>query len=216
MPREKGPPVVSLDSTIAHRYSSYDTPFWARENSQPGRWHARGDGPTQYLSTSTDGAWAELIRNEELRTEDEVAMVSVSMWAVSVTQAMVVNYSTFERAEAAGLDPDALVDEDYARCQQEGARLRQLGYGGVLAPSAALPGAVNVTMFGPRIASTWDRPPLLASSLPATVITKGAPPPGLLARVRQIGEPHAEFAAHRSAHMAAAIESDADDHAEDN
>lgn len=97
----------------------------------------------------------------------------------------------------------------------EGARLRQLGYGGVLAPSAALPGAVNLTIFGPRIASTWDGPPLLASSLPATVIAKGAPPPGLLARVRQIGAPHAEFAAWRSANGAGAVESDADDDAED-
>ena len=71
-----------LERQIAHRYSSYDTPFWVRENSLPGRWHRRGDGPTQYLSLSTDGAWAELIRNEELRTEDEGAMVSVSMWAL--------------------------------------------------------------------------------------------------------------------------------------
>jgi RES domain len=210
MPREKRPPVVSLDNTIAYRYSSYDTPFWARENTQPGRWHARGAGPTQYLSLSTDGAWAELIRNEELRTEDEVAMVSVSMWAVAVNQTMIVDYSTFERAEAAGLTPDALVDENYHRCQQEGARLRQLGYNGVVAPSAALRGAVNLTLFGPRVASTWNRPPLLASSLPASVITKGAPPPGLLARVRQIGAPHADFVAYKSARGAGASGPDAD------
>lgn len=199
MPRETGPPVVTLDNAIAHRYSSYDTPFWARENTQPGRWHARGDGPTQYLSLSTDGAWAELIRNEELRTEDEVAMASVSMWAVAVSQAMIVDYSSFARAAAAGFAPRALVDENYRRCQQEGARLRQLGYTGVLAPSAALPGAVNLTLFGPRMASTWNRPPPLASSLPATVIAKGAPPPGLLAHVRKIGASHADLVAYRSA-----------------
>jgi RES domain len=194
-------PVVDVDA-IAHRYSSYDTPFWARENTQPGRWHARGRGPTQYLSLSTDGAWAELIRNEELTTEDEVAMVSVQMWAVSVNQAMVVDYSTFERAQAAGSDPEALVDENYAGCQQEGARLRRLGYSGVVAPSAALPGALNLTLFGPRMASRWDRPPLLASSLPATVITKGAPPPGLLRQVRQVGAPHTGLVAYKSARRA--------------
>jgi len=138
MPREKRPPVVHVDE-IAHRYSSYDTPFWARENTQPGRWHERGHGPAQYLSLSTDGAWAELIRNEELTTEDEVAMVSVQMWAVAVDQAMIIDYSTFERAEAAGFDPEALVDERYGRCQQEGARLRQLGFSGVLAPRARWP-----------------------------------------------------------------------------
>jgi RES domain-containing protein len=208
MAREKRPPVIDVN-TIAHRYSSYDTPFWARENTEPGRWHMRGDGPTQYLSKSTDGAWAELIRNEELSTEDEVAMLSVQMWAVAVNQAMIVDYSTFERADAAGFDPDALVDEDHARCQQEGARLRALGYSGVRAPSAALPDAINLTLFGPRMASTWDRPPLLASSLPATVITKGAPPPGLLAHVRQIGTPHAGLVAYEYARRASAGGADA-------
>jgi RES domain-containing protein len=203
MAREKQPPVIDIE-TIAHRYSSYDTPFWARDNTQPGRWHMRGDGPTQYLSQSTDGAWAELIRNEELSTEDEVAMVSVQMWAVAVNQEMIVDYSTFERAEAAGFDPEALVDEDYARCQQEGARLRALGSSGILAPSAALRDAINLTLFGPRMASTWNRPPLLASSLPASIITKGAPPPGLLARVRQIGAPHAGLLAYKSARRASA------------
>lgn len=197
MPR-RGPPLVELDE-VAHRYSSYDTPFWARENSEPGRWHVPGEGPTQYLSLSTDGAWAELIRNERLTSEDEIAMVSVQMWAVEVNQAMIVDYSTFERAEAAGFDPGALVDEDYRRCQEEGARLRELDYGGILSPSAALPGATNLTLFGPRTASTWGRPPLLASSLPATVITKGAPPPGLLAKVRQIGAPHADIVTYESA-----------------
>ena len=187
---------------IVHRYSSYDTPFWVRENSQIGRWHRRGDGATQYLSTSTDGAWAELIRNEELRAEGEVAMVSVSMWAVLVDERMIADYSTFEHAKRSGFAPEALVDENYERCQLEGARLRSLGYAGVLAPSAALPGALNLTLFGPRMASTWDRAPFLASSIPATVITKGAPPPGLLQRVRRIGSAHSglvEYTANRSA-----------------
>jgi RES domain-containing protein len=197
MGRDRQPPVVDVD-TIAHRYSSYDTPFWARGNTQPGRWHAHGDGATQYLSLSTDGAWAELIRNEELTTEDEVEMVSVQMWAVAVHQAMVVDYSTFERAERAGFDPDGLVDEDHTRCQREGARVRALGYSGVLAPSAALPGEVNLTLFGPRTASTWNRPPLLVSSLPATIIAKGAPPHGLLGRIRRIGAPHGGLVAYRS------------------
>jgi RES domain len=201
MPPSAEPPVVLVESQ-AYRYSSYDTPFWARENSVPGRWHIRGDGPTQYLSLSTDGAWAELIRSEELRTEDEVTLVNVPMWAVAVHQAMVVDYATFERAEAAGFDPAALVDEDHGRCQREGRRLRDVGYGGVLAPSAALPGEVNLTLFGPRIASAWGRPPLLASSLPAMIIARGAPPPGLLGRVRQIGSAHAGLRAHQAARRA--------------
>lgn len=206
--------VVDIDR-IVHRYSSYDTPFWVRDNTQPGRWHVRGDGPTQYLSLSTDGAWAELIRNEELTSEEEVAMVSVQMWAIRVVQAMIVDYSTFERASEAAFNVDALVDEDYTRCQQEGARLRSLCCSGVLAPSAALPGETNLTLFGPRMASTWDRPALLASSLSATVITKGAPPPGLLSRVRARGASHATLAAHRSSRRTTSGAETSEDSAED-
>jgi RES domain-containing protein len=210
MARRSDPLVANVDA-IAYRYSSYDTPFWVRENTQPGRWNARGAGPTQYLSLSTDGAWAELIRIEELRTEDEVALVSVPMWSVKVDQTMVVDYSTFERAGRAGFDPAALVGDDYGACQSEGARLRQLGYGGILAPSAALPGEVNLTLFGPRVASAWERRPLLASSLPATVMTKGAPPPGLLSRVRLIGSPHDGLAAFRAARRTSRATGDRDD-----
>lgn len=190
------PEKITIERQIAHRYSSYDTPFWVRENSQAGRWHRPGDGPTQYLSLSTDGAWAELIRNEELRVEDEVAMVSVSMWAVLIEEGVIANYSSFERAERSGLDPAALVSENYEHCQSEGARLRKEGFSGVIAPSAALPGALNVTLFGARTMSTWDRPKFLASSIPATIITKGAPPPGLLPRVRHLGAPHSELVKH--------------------
>jgi RES domain-containing protein len=196
--RDAAPAKVEIKA-VALRYSSYDTPFWVRENTQTGRWHARGTGATQYLSMSTDGAWAELIRNEELRTEDEVAMVSVSMWAAQIDQGMIADYSSFQRAEEVGFDPAALVDENYERCQREGERLRALNYAGVLSPSAALPGATNLTLFGPRMASSWDRSTLLASSIPATIITKGAPPPGLLRRVRQIGMPHADLVTHAAA-----------------
>jgi hypothetical protein len=118
------------------------------------------------------------------------------MWAVLIEEAMIVNYSTFELAERSGFDPVALVDEDYERCQTEGARLRKQGFSGVLVPSAALPGALNLTLFGPRMASTWDRPKFLASSIPATIITKGAPPPGLLSRVRHVGAPHSGLVEH--------------------
>lgn len=210
MARDAAPKTVDVTS-VALRYSSYDTPFWVRENTQAGRWHTRGDGATQYLSLSTDGAWAELIRSEELRTEDEVAMVSVSMWAAQIEQGLIVDYSSFELAEQSGFDPSALVDEDYGRCQREGARLRSMRYAGVIAPSAALPGAKNLTLFGPRVASTWGRSTLLASSIPATVITKGAPPPGLLESVRHIGTVHIGLAAYVARRTTERSRADPDD-----
>jgi RES domain-containing protein len=178
-----------LHDVIAWRYSNYDTPFWARNNTRDGRWNAAGEASVQYLAMEPNGAWAELIRAEELRSEEDVATVRIPIWVAAVNEVL-VDYSTFERAEAAGFAPDALVDDDWGRCQAEGRRLRELGYGGVIAPSAALPGATNVVIFGPRILWAWRRPLVLSATIPAQVAAVGSPPPGLVARVRHFGDEH--------------------------
>jgi RES domain-containing protein len=175
------------------RYSNYDTPSWARSNSRPGRWHVPGDGPTQYLSLTTEGAWADLIRCEDLRTEEAVAMVKMPLWVASIDQSSVVAYSDFSSVEESGFPAEALIDDDHTRCQAEGKRLRDLGYTGVLAPSAALPGELNVTIFGPRISIAWGSKPTLASAIPAKVLIQGAPPTRLVDRVRFSGQPHAGY-----------------------
>ncbi len=189
MAREPRPGLTHFDE-VAFRYSNYDTPFWVRPNSEPGRWHWVGDGATQYLSTTVDGAWAELIRAEGLRSEQEVELIRMPMWVAEVHVQRVADYSTFEKAEAAGFPPDALIDDDHTRCQEEGKRLRRAGFQGVVAPSAALSGSGNLTLFGPRIASTWQLKPLLASSIPAMKIAVGAAPEGIVGRVRHVGERH--------------------------
>ena len=177
-------------AAVAFRYSNYDTPFWVRSNSDPGRWHRAGDGSTQYLSTTVEGAWAELIRAEGLRSETEVSLLRMPMWVAELDISRIADYGTFEKASDAGLTPEALIDEDYSRTQEEGKRLRMAGFQGVLAPSAALPGSLNLTVFGPRIASRWNQPATLASSIPATEIAVGSPPEGIVSRVRQRGESH--------------------------
>lgn len=192
MAHEPKPGLMQFDE-VAFRYSNYDTPFWVRPNSEPGRWHQIGDAPTQYLSTTVDGAWAELIRAEDLRSEQEVELVRMTIWAAEVHVQRVADYSTFEKAEAAEFYPDALIDDDYSRCQLEGKRLREAGFQGVLAPSAAVTSSLSLTLFGPRIASTWQSRPLLASSLPASRIARGAPPEGIVGRVRRRGAKHALY-----------------------
>jgi RES domain-containing protein len=187
------------------RYANYDTPFWSRPNTRPGRWHLPEDGPTQYLSMSPEGAWAELIRFEQLQTEWDVAQVRTKIWVADLNVAHLVDYSTFEKAHAAGFDPEALVDEDYRRCQDEGARLRSLGYLGVVAPSAALPGATNVTLFGARYSIRWNARVATVSAIPAAVVAIGSPAPGLLPRVRQYGDVHEGLRHH---HLAQEAESE--------
>jgi RES domain-containing protein len=186
-------PTTDLPDVIAWRYSNYDTPFWARPNTRDGRWNTAGEVSVQYLAMEPNGAWAELIRAEELRSEDEVATVRMPIWVAAVNEVL-IDYSTFERAEAAGFPPDALIDDDWGRCQEEGRRLRDLGYGGVVTPSAALPGGKNLAIFGPRILWEWRRPRLLSATIPATVAAIGSPPVGLIGSVRYFGDEHTGFA----------------------
>lgn len=183
-------PASTSRADVGFRYSNYDAPLWVRENSDEGRWHRPVDGPTQYLALSPAGAWAELIRHEGLTTEEEVAEVRTLLFIVRFDQTGVADYRSFEQADLAGFEPAALVDENYSPCQEEGARLRREGYGGVLAPSAALPGTLNLTLLGARYPVRWDARPLLPSAVPAAAVARGAPPRGVVAQVRQRGAEH--------------------------
>jgi hypothetical protein len=61
-------------------------------------------------------------------------------------------------------------------------------------PSAALPGARNLVIFGPREAIPYLWAPIDAGDIPACIITKASQSPdGLLERVRFSGESHAEL-----------------------
>lgn len=184
------PTVIELRHQVLFRYSGYDTPLWARNNTGNGRWHVAGDGATQYMSYHPEAAWSDLIRHEGLTTEDDVELVRMKIWALELSQSGIVDYSTFDKAEEAGFTPDALVDDDRRRCQVEGQRLRSEGYHGVIAPSAALPGALNVTIFGRRFRVAWGAGTRLASAVPCCQVAVGSPPAELVSRVRQVGHVH--------------------------
>ncbi|HUN79421.1 MAG TPA: RES family NAD+ phosphorylase [Solirubrobacteraceae bacterium] len=183
---------------VAFRWSDYDVPLWTRPNTSPLRWNRAHQDATQYLSVTPEGSWAELIRSERLRTPEELRLVSMPLWVLRIRETNLADYSTFERAQDAGFPPEALVGEDYERCEAEAERLRDNGFRGVLAPSAALPGAVNLTLFGRRLAVPWDYPEasLMVSFIPAKRLAVGRPPDELLPLVRQLGEPHSLLAHH--------------------
>lgn len=192
MAHEARPKSISVSAAF-FRYSSYDVPFWARPNTTDERWHSAGDGPTQYLSATPDGAWAELIRNENLRSQADLELVQMPLWQAQVDEAGIADYHDFQTAEDAGLDPEILIDEDQDACRAEGHRLRSKGFAGALYPSAALPGEQNLVLFGPRILLPWGASRKLASGIPANKLTVGAPPADLLPRVRHVGAGHAGF-----------------------
>jgi RES domain len=185
------PKRVAYDD-VAFRWSDYDVPLWTRPNSSALRWNRSRQDATQYTSLTPEGSWAELIRAERLLSSDELRLISMPMWVLKVHETNLADYSTLEQADDAGFPVEALVSEDYERCQVEAERLRGLGFRGVLAPSAALAGAVNLTLFGRRLAVPWDYPQtaLMASFVPAKRLAVGRPPDELLPLVRQRGERH--------------------------
>jgi RES domain-containing protein len=141
------------------------------------------------MSLDAQAPFAEILRNEDLRTEEEASHYSTTIWQLQVDDGSIVDYSTFELADAAGFEAEALVSDDHERCQAEAEWLVGEGARGLLSPSAALAGSINLTLFGPRVAVSWGTTAQLASALPAQRLATGHPPRGLTALVRYFGQP---------------------------
>jgi RES domain-containing protein len=206
MPRRPTPKFRHL-TVVAFRATSYDVPLWVNPNRRHGRWNIGRTEPTQYMTLDAEAPFADLLRHEDLRTEGDASHYSSTVWQLQIDSSAIVDYSTFELAEAAGFEPAALVDDDFERCQIEAQWLQSQNARGVLSPSAALPGSVNLTLFGPRVTVPWGAQVELASSIPAQKLTTGHPPGGLTSRVRYFGQTHSaldEYAArlhNRSTHQ---------------
>ena len=172
---------------IAFRWTDHDVPFWARENSRDGRWNLASQGATQYWSLTPEAAWAELIRAENLQTEDDLDEVRMPFWIARVPTLGLLDLRVNESRAEHGVTEDHLTGNDWKPCQTLATQLREAGYRGVIAPSAALPDHMSLTLFGPRRAIDWTRRPALASTTPAAETAVGRPPPSydLLDRVRR-------------------------------
>ena len=119
-------------------------------DQESGRWHRRGEGHAQYLALSPLGAWAECARYFHLRTPEQVREMRRTLWLVFVRESRIADLSSFDRYDACGLDPALAVDADHTASHALADELRAAGFRGVLSPSAALPGVVNLTLFGER------------------------------------------------------------------
>jgi hypothetical protein len=117
---------------ILFRHADPRFPFlWETAMQPPGRWHGPGEGPIHYLADTPDGAWAELLRHEEIRDPADLAGIRRAIWAVEVPD---------PPTSTAELPEDTLIGgiDTYPKCTKEAARLRALGAAGFRAPSAAL------------------------------------------------------------------------------
>jgi RES domain-containing protein len=109
-------------------------PFgWESPRRRPGRWHAAGEGPVQYLSDTPDGAWAEFLRHEGIDDPSRLWVIRRRLWAVEVPEGSenVARPRLFQRTLRGGL-------ETYAACQEEARRIRRRGATAIEAPSAGL------------------------------------------------------------------------------
>lgn len=200
MPRSA--PEFEAWAGVVYRATSYDVPLWVHPNRRDGRWNRAGTYCAQYCCLDAEAPFAELLRHEDLKTEASAAHYSTTIWQLKVDDGAIVNYSTLERAAAAGFPPEALLEDDLERSQDEAVWLMDRGAQGILSPSAALPGSLNLTLFGPRYPVAWATRVALASSVPSQRLTRGHPPAGLTARTRYAGQSHpllVDYQARRSA-----------------
>ena len=174
---------------LGFRHCDPRFPFLWISSAQPAaRWHASGEGPANYFADTPLGAWAEFLRHEEIRDENDLAGVRRSLWAVHLPDE---GYSQPQLPQKA-LRGDT---DSYPRCQREARRLRESGAACIEAPSAALkPGAGRGwvasgtvgeseealdgrvwVLFGPQRLTGWP------------AVEAGSPPPRVLARVNHFG-----------------------------
>lgn len=179
-------------------------PLWhdagePRPSQESARWHRQGESYAQYLSLSAQGAWAELVRYEGIRDAAYASAQRRTLWQVFVRDDGIADLSDFDRWATCGLDPrDAVAEHEAA--QQLGDELRAAGYRGVLAPSAALPGATNLTLFGVRYEAVmaydlerWSNPDADVW-LPCTLVAEAAAPPAeLVVKTCFLNAPHAAY-----------------------
>lgn len=204
MPSWTSSPAAVSGRWVAYRHVARGVPpLWYGAGSttlrqESGRWHREGEAFVQYLALSSDGAWAERVRYESLRTEEDRLADDRCLWQLRVCAERIADLSTFDAWEACGLKPDIAVG-DHADSQALASELRRAGYRGVLSPSAALDvaGAVNLTVFGGRMEQYVRGLPL-----PDAPLAEGGPwLPVVLLTDRGSPTPFAmEHACYRSAH----------------
>ena len=162
-------------------------PFLWSDASQPAaRWHANDEGPAHYFADTPDGAWAELLRHEEITDPDDVAHVRRALWAIEIGDDPMKSVSLPAAITTGGMDT-------YPACQEHARRARARGARRLVAPSAALVsgGAAGrqVTAGIEDVAGPRDGRVIIVFGSPDRLvgwkaIERGAPSADLLARVR--------------------------------
>jgi len=173
---------------IAYRATSYDTPLWVFPNRRRGRWNDPDDQIiSQYCSLDAAAPFAEFVRHEDLRDVRDAAEVRLSIWQLQLMEGAIVDLSTRESASKQDVAWEGLLADDWAACQQTARDILAAGGRGVIAPCAALPGSVSLTLFGARSEIGWSAERRLAIQVPAREMSRGAPGAGVVRSTRFFG-----------------------------
>lgn len=174
---------------IVFRQTDARYPFlWEGLSQPPGRWHGPGEGPAHYFADTPDGAWAELLRHEEITDPDDLATVRRQMWAVEIGDEAAAPVRIAAAVAIGGLDT-------YPKCQAESRRLRSRGVRRLIASSAALKeGGARGTLVhdGPQAAPPRDGAVIVVFGPPQSMVgwvvaDAARPSEDLLDRVRHFG-----------------------------
>jgi RES domain-containing protein len=173
---------------VAYRATSYDTPLWVFPNRRPGRWNDPDDGTiAQYCTLDAAAPLAEFVRHEDLRQPEDAGEVRLALWQLRLMEGAVLDLSSPEKAGDQGVAWDDLVADDWRACQQLARDVLAEGGRGVIAPCAALPGSLSLTVFGARSEIGWNAERRLAIQVPAREISRGAPGVGVVRSARFFG-----------------------------
>jgi hypothetical protein len=135
-----------------------------------------------------------MVRGQDLREIGDAKELRVSVWELRVDEGAIVDYSTPDQTARQGFSWESLIANSWDDCREEGLRIEHAGGRGVLAPSAALPRSLALTLFGPRTEISWHVEPRLSIQIPARHIFRGAPGSGLVRDTRFFGEAYPDVA----------------------
>jgi hypothetical protein len=136
--------------------------------------------------------WAELLRMEDRRDRGRALMLRHPLWSVKILLEEDPLELTFESADDFGIAPEVLVADDHSPCQDlaQGFRSDRDGPRAFLAPSAALPGTVNLVLLDPFVAISFDMHPVAPEDLPVAMAAQdGRCPEHLWELVHYRGSP---------------------------
>ncbi len=167
-----------------------------------GRYHSRGGPGAWYASDREQAAWAELFRHF---TDEGVDPFEVRrrVGAVDVAGLEVLDLTDEAVRSWLGLTMDDLIGDDYSRAQEVAEAARGAGFGGILAPSAAIEGQKTLVVFATGFASiVFNRsrvrqPPPRLADLMRVVRRRGDLPAAVHSILEEVAQAGSDLARRR-------------------